>query len=102
MDTTEGRDRITDGIPSPVLEKLQRAAQQTGATLHQFIVQAALEKADMIIDGDIILYSPADAAMLMDMLDAPGKPNAALLKAFERFKNRMEDGSLHIRVDNDA
>jgi len=103
MDTTEGRGRITAIVSGPVMEKLQQAAALTGATLNQFIVQAALEKAELLNDPEgAFLYSREDAAMLIQMLEAPVQPNAALLKAFERFKNRLEDGSLHIRADKGA
>lgn len=98
MDTTESQGRITAIVSGPVMETLQQAAALTGATLSQFIVQAALEKAEMLNDPEhVILYSREDAAMLIEMLEKPGQPNAALLKAFERFKKRVDDGSLHIR-----
>ena len=45
-----------------------------------------------------MLYSREDAAMLIDMPDAPGQPNVALLKACERCKNRVADGSPHTSV----
>jgi uncharacterized protein (DUF1778 family) len=94
MKATETRDRITNRVPQPIALKLQEAADLTGATLNQFMVQAALEKAEKIIEREKTIYfSKADAAMLINLLDAPSKPNAALLKAFERFKQReIENG----------
>jgi uncharacterized protein (DUF1778 family) len=90
MTATENRDRITNRIPQPIAHKLQEAADLTGATLNQFMVQAALEKAEKIIDREKTIYfSKNDAAMLINLLDNPSKPNAALVRAFERLK-RME------------
>lgn len=95
MDATETRDRITNRVPQAIALKLQEAADLTGATLNQFMVQAALEKAQKIIDRErIIYYSTSDAAMMLNLLDHPSLPNAALTRAFERFKQReLENGN---------
>jgi len=95
MKATENRDRITNRVSQPIAQKLQEAADLTGATLNQFMVQAALEKAERIIEREtIIRFSKNDAAMLINMLDNPSKPNAALQRAFERFKQReIENGN---------
>jgi uncharacterized protein (DUF1778 family) len=92
MNATENRDRITNRVSQTIALKLQEAADLTGATLNQFMVQAALEKAERIIEREtIIRFSKNDAAMLINMLDNPSKPNAALQRAFERFKQREID-----------
>lgn len=51
---TEERERITTRVSNQVAMKLQEAADLTGATLNQFLVQAALEKAQRIIDRDSV------------------------------------------------
>lgn len=89
MNATENRDRITNRVPQPIALKLQEAADLTGATLNQFMVQAALEKAEKIIEREtLIRFSKNDAAMLINMLDNPSPTNAALQRAFDRFKHR--------------
>lgn len=95
MTVAENRERITNRIPQPIALKLQEAADLTGATLSQFMIQAALEKAEKIIERETsIRFSKNDAAMLINLLDNPAKPNAALQKAFERFKQReIENGN---------
>ena len=95
MKTTEGSDRITNRVPQTIALKLQEAAALTGATLNQFMVQAALEKAEKIIEREkTIHFSANDAAMIINLLDNPSKPNAALVRAFERFKQReVENGN---------
>jgi len=91
MNATEGRDRITARVSQPIATKLQLAADLTGATLNQFLVQAAIEKADKIIDREqTIHFSSEDAALFIKMLDNPTPPNAALTKAFERRKNKAK------------
>lgn len=75
----------------------------TGATLNQFLVQAALEKAQMIIDREyVIRYTREDAAMLINLLDAPPAPNEALIKAFERHKNKAQHDLLNKTVGSGA
>lgn len=92
MNSSEDRGRITARVSHPVVEKLQEAADLTGATVNQFLVQAALEKAEMIIDRErTIRFSREDAAMLINMLENPSKPNAALTSAFERYKNKAKN-----------
>lgn len=95
MNATENSDRITNRVPQPIAQKLQEAAELTGATLNQFMIQASLEKAEKIIHREkTILFSNNDAAMIINLLDNPSKPNAALVRAFERFKQReIENGN---------
>jgi len=103
MNATEERGRITARVSNPIAEKLQEAADLTGATLNQFLVQAALEKAQVIIDREyVIRYTREDAAMLINLLDAPPAPNEALIKAFERHKNKAPNDSLSNPVGSTA
>ena len=46
------RDRITARVSKDVRERLERAASTSGATLNQFVVQAAMEKADRILERE--------------------------------------------------
>lgn len=92
MNAPENSGRITNRVPQAIALKLQEAAELTGATLNQFMVQASLEKAEKIIDREkTIHFSKNDAALIMNLLDNPTQPNAALVRAFERFKQREID-----------
>ena len=103
MNAPEERGRITARVSNPIAEKLQQAADLTGATLNQFLVQAALEKAQAIIEREhAIHYTREDAAMLIDLLDAPPATNAALAKAFARYKNKVENGSLRLTAGDSS
>ncbi|WP_050462939.1 type II toxin-antitoxin system TacA family antitoxin [Herbaspirillum autotrophicum] len=99
MNATENRDRITARVSQPIATKLQVAADLTGATLNQFLVQAAVEKADKIIDHEqTIRFSRDDAALFMKMLDNPAQSNAALAKAFERRNNKVKNDATNNRT----
>lgn len=80
------KERITARISSSVAKTLNSAAALTGTTLNNFVVQAALEKAQKIVDRETTIpLSAADAAMLLDLLDAPPAPNRAMQQGFARF-----------------
>jgi uncharacterized protein (DUF1778 family) len=68
---------------------LETTANLMGATLNQFLVQAALEKAENIIEKDkVISLSNKDAKLFFDILDSPPEPNKKLKNAFDNY-NRM-------------
>ena len=80
------KERITARISTAVAEVLNSAAELTGTTLNGFVVQAALEKAQKIVDREKrITISRDDAAMLLNLLDSPPQPNAAMQWGFKRF-----------------
>lgn len=97
------RGRITARVPLAVQERLQEAADLVGATLNQFVVQSALEKAEQIIDRETMIgLTRRDAAVLIDLLENPAKPNAALKRAFERYKGKVKNGELRSTAGQDA
>lgn len=68
----------------------------TGTTLNQFVVQAALERAERLIDRETTIgLTREDAAMLFAMLENPSKPNDVLMQAFEQYKHEVENGLLN-------
>jgi uncharacterized protein (DUF1778 family) len=80
------KERITARVSSNVAEILNSAAELTGTTMNGFVVQAALEKAQKIVDRENrIIITKNDAAMLLNLLDSPRKPNEAMQRAFKRF-----------------
>jgi uncharacterized protein (DUF1778 family) len=83
----EKRSRITARVSLAVQEKLQEAADLLGVTVNQFVIQSAHEKAELIIGRkSLIVVTHRDAAMLVDLLENPPKPKAALKWALERYK----------------
>lgn len=86
MDVTQERERITARVSVSVAEKINEAAELAGTTVNNFVVQAALKEAQRVIDREKTIYvSKNDAAMLLNLLENPPVPNAALTRAFERF-----------------
>lgn len=90
--STIGRGRITARVPLGVQQVLETAASLTGATLNQFVVQAALREAERIIEQErVIRLSVRDAEAFLAALDQPLPPNAALKAALEEHTARRDD-----------
>ena len=90
--TTLDRGRITARVPQNVQDTLQQAADLLGATLNQFVVQAALTEAQRVIERERVIHlSSNDAAFLLNLLEAPPAPNARLRKALQNYKSRTLD-----------
>lgn len=95
MPPVEDRGRITARMPQAIQDKLKEAVELTGATLSQFVVQSALERAELILEREKqICLTRADAAMLIDLLEHPPRANGALRKALKQYKNKVQDGTL--------
>lgn len=78
------RGRITACLPAQVQETLEIAAGMVGATMNQFIVQAALREAERIIEQErVIRLSTRDAAAFIEALDNPA-PTANTAKITSR------------------
>ncbi|MCL2021654.1 MAG: DUF1778 domain-containing protein [Betaproteobacteria bacterium] len=89
---TLDHSRITARVPLAVHETLEMAASLTGATLNQFIVQAALREAEHIIEQErVIRLTARDARAFLAALDRPLPPNAELKAALEDYMTRRND-----------
>ena len=85
MDST--KERISSRVPKPVRKTLEDAAALSGATLNQFVVQAALKEAHAVLERErIIRLSRRDAEVFFKALENPPAPNARLKKAFAAYK----------------
>ena len=86
------QDRIGARVPHEVYETLRRAADLTGATVNQFLVQAALKEAQAVIEReDVIRLSPGGWNWLLDLMENPPKPNARLKAAIKRYQKARQD-----------
>mgnify|MGYP001811805637 CR=1 FL=1 len=66
---------------------LQKAADLTGATLNQFMVQAAVKEAQKLIDAEqVILLSSQDADRIFSLIENPPTPNNHLKEAIQRHQ----------------
>ncbi len=79
--------RIEARVSHEVHETLCRAAELTGTTVNQFLVQAALKEARSVIGReDVIRLSARDWNWLLDLMESPPKPNAKLKAALKRYR----------------
>ena len=84
--------RLTTRITDHVQEKLQVAADLVGATLNQFVVQAALEKAEKVIESEsAIVLTRRESLRLLEMIENPPPRNQAFLHAQARYQQRKKD-----------
>lgn len=86
------QDRIGARVPHDVYETLCRAAELTGATVNQFLVQSALKEAQLVIERErLIRLSASDWQWMLDLLDNPPAPNAILQAALENYHKAERD-----------
>ena len=84
--------RLTTRITDHVQEKLQTAADLVGATLNQFVVQAALEKAEKVIESEAtVVLTRRESLRLLEMLDNPPPRNEKFLQAQARYQRLKND-----------
>ena len=88
--TLDDKSRITARVPAALRNTLEQAAQLQGATLNQFVVQAAFEEAQRIVEREsVIRVSQRDAERVFSLLDRPPKPNARLKEAVQSFRGKV-------------
>ena len=86
------QDRIGARVPHALYEALCRAAELSGATVNQFLVQSALKEAQAIIEREqVIRLSARDWDWMLNLLDNPPEPNAKLKAAMERYQKAKID-----------
>ena len=79
--------RLTTRITDHVQERLQAAADLVGATLNQFVVQAALEKAEKIIENESnIVLTQRESLRILEMIENPPCRNANFISAQSRYE----------------
>lgn len=78
-------DRIVSRIPRSNRVIIEKAAAVYGATINQFIVQTALDRANEILEREELLrLSEQDAQLFLDALDKPPLPNNKLIEAMNQ------------------
>ena len=89
---TAKQDRIGARVPREVYATLCRAAELTGATVNQFLVQSALKEAQSVIEREeVIRLSPRDWKWLLDLMENPPKPSPRLKAAMKRYQRARRD-----------
>lgn len=88
---TERKDiRLVARTSTEIQEIIQRAADYSGATLSQFLIESAMERARNVIERTETLHlSMAGADALFTALDNSPKANNKLLKAARRYRDTV-------------
>jgi uncharacterized protein (DUF1778 family) len=74
-------------VPLNVYTILTEAAELSGTTLNQLLVQSAFEKAQLIIElARVIKMTRKSAAIFFDALEKPPAPGKKLKKAVKAYK----------------
>lgn len=92
--TQENTVRVTARIPASIQETLQQAAELSGATLNQFMIQAALKEAKKIIEDErSIILSEVDADRVFNLIENPPAPNRNLKAAMSKHQEFFNEKS---------
>lgn len=88
---TERRDtRLVARTSTEIQEIIQLAAELSGASMSQFLIQSTVDRArDVIAKAQTFQLSMAGADALFDVLDNPPKANKKLLKAATHYKDTV-------------
>lgn len=87
MPRTQNNQRVSARVAPKVYETLSQAAQLTGATLNQFIVQSVYEKAQEVIENErFIRMTSRSASAFFKALEQPPEPTPKLRKAARQYR----------------
>jgi uncharacterized protein (DUF1778 family) len=87
MSNTQSNQRVSARIAPKVYETLSQAADLTGATLNQFIVQSAYAKAQEVIENErFIRMTSRSASAFFKALEQPPEATAKLKKAARLYR----------------
>lgn len=80
-------DRLQVRLDAESKSVLQRAARYRHKTVSQFVLATALDEAEKVIrENEVVTLSGPDWKIFYDALTNPPQPNAALRKAFAKYK----------------
>jgi uncharacterized protein (DUF1778 family) len=88
MSTVVTKDtRLVACVSQEVQELINNAVEISGATISQFLVDAATAKAlDVISQAQTVKLSMAGAAKVFDAIESPPEPNKKLMVAAKRYQ----------------
>lgn len=79
--------RITARVPENIFILLNQAAEILGSTINQFLIQAALEKAETIMKQELIInLSKEDTQLFFEILENPPELNKKMQAAINKYK----------------
>lgn len=78
-------ERVPARMPREVYERIAAAAQAVGATLNQFLVQSALDKANDVLERErVITLATKAAETFFNLIENPPDPNDRLTEVMRR------------------
>ena len=87
MSVSKQNQRVSARVPLNVYDMLSQAAELSGATVNQFLVQSALEKAQKVMERErFIRMTTRSANLFFDALENPPEPNEKLKHAIKVYK----------------
>ncbi|MCW5557271.1 MAG: DUF1778 domain-containing protein [Verrucomicrobiae bacterium] len=97
--TEDAKIRITARVPAGLHSTLEEAAELSGATLNQFLVQAAAERAQAVLEKETtIRLSREDAKAVLALINQPPQPAASDLAPpifrFPRVPDLLRDRNM--------
>ena len=88
---TEQIARLEARLPASVYALLKRAAELKGRSITDFVVNAAQDAAQRVIEDDgIIRLSAEDQVRFAQALLNPPAPNAALKRAISHYRKNVD------------
>ena len=82
--------RLVARASTEIQEIIQRAADYSGSTVSQFLIESAMAKARSVIEQtESLRLSRAGADALFAALENPPKANAKLVKAARHYKDTV-------------
>ncbi len=92
MSVSKQNQRVSARVPQHVYDMLAQAAELSGATVNQFLVQSALEKAQKVMERErFIRMTTRSASLFFDTLENPPEPNEKLKHAIKAYKGSSDD-----------
>ena len=87
MPISKKNERVSARVPIYIYDTLSQAAELTGATLNQFLVQSALEKAQIVIKNEqLIKMTTQSANTFFSAIENPPVPSSKLKDAVKAYK----------------
>ena len=79
--------RVSAEVPAQVRAKIEEAAACRGVPIDNFVIEAAIQEAERVIEKErLIQLTRDDAELVCSLLDNPPPPNAALRRAVQDHK----------------
>lgn len=87
----ETQARLVARVSVDIQQTIKKAAAYSGATVTQFLVDSALDKAKAVInDVEVVKLTNKAASRMMELLENPPEPNAYLLEAKAKYQRQIK------------